>query len=45
MYDYKMRFELGELQFLAWRGLKSLEFLKKHGMAAKNLSMQEQTNR
>ena len=40
-----MRFELGELQFLAWRGLKLLEFLKKHGVAAETLSRSKPIDR
>ena len=45
LYDYKIRFELGELQFLAWRGLKSLGFLKKRGVAAEKLSRSKPIDR
>ena len=43
-YYYKIRFELGELYFLVWRGSQSLRILKKSGVAGKTLARSKPTD-
>ena len=43
-YYYKIRFELGELYFLVWRGSQSLRILKKSGVGGKTLARSKPTD-